>query len=145
MAYYKKIIEKHPKSTYAKRMPYKIACLYKRQKNYEQAEYWYMKQRELYGCPDYGSSATYSLAMLYKNNLNDYVKAVEVLENYKKWYPSGSRKESVLYQLAVCYEKLGKKEEALAFINDALENCSDVICVEGYNELLDKIQAGAKQ
>ena len=47
-------------------------------------------------------------------------------------------------QLAICYEKLGRKSEAIAVLNDALEKCKYESYAKRYIELLNEIQEGAK-
>ena len=143
MKYYHIIMEKYPKSIYAYRVPYRMASIYMRQGNYGQAEYWFMKQRELYDDSDNGGRATYGLARLYKEGMNDLAKATEVLENYKQWYPSGRNMRHVYLELAICYQKMGKKEEAVSELQSALEKYTEANYVKRYNELLNEIQKGS--
>ncbi len=139
--YYRLIIEKYPKSRPASLAPNELGLLYCSQKNYEQAIYWFTKQRELYDDPLYGSRATSNLGGTYAL-LGDYAKAVEVFENYKQWYPSGTRNYYIPFHLATCYEKLGRKPEAIAVLNDALEKWPNIDIVSGYKKHLNRISMG---
>jgi tetratricopeptide (TPR) repeat protein len=143
MKYYHIIMEKSPKSLYAYRVPFRMASIYMRQGNYEQAEYWFKKQRQLYDDPSTGGMATFGLAKLYKYGMNDLAKAAEVLENHKQWYPSGPDIRHVYLELAACYQKMGKTEKAVAELQSALEKYTEENYVKRYNKLLSEIQKGS--
>ncbi|MBW8017943.1 MAG: tetratricopeptide repeat protein, partial [Planctomycetes bacterium] len=144
MEYYHLVMEKYPRSQFAHRVPNELGQLYRGQRNYEQAVYWLTQQRELYKDRLFGDRATYNLAIVYAKILGDHAKAAEVFENYKEWYPSGTMIECIPIELAVCYDKLGKKPEATTVLNDALEKCSNINIVKIYRDVLSKIQKGAK-
>jgi tetratricopeptide (TPR) repeat protein len=138
------IMEKYPKSHFASRVPNELGRLYRKQKDYEQAIYWFTQQRELYDDRDSGRSATFHLGVTYAKMLDDHAKAAEVFENHMKWYPSSS-KEFIYILLATSYDKLGRKADAIAVLNDALERCRYKSYAKRYKELINKIQEGAKQ
>jgi len=143
MECYHLIMEKYPKSHFAYRVPNELGLLYRKQKNYEQAEYWFTQQRELYNDRLFSSRSTFDLGIMYASLIGDYAKAVEVFENYIQWYPSGPGMKIIPIKLAICYDKLGRKTEAIAVLNDALETCKYESYAKRYNELINKIQEGS--
>lgn len=138
------IMEKYPKSLYAYRVPNELGALYRREKNFERAVYWYKQQRKLYDDRLMASRSTFDLGVTYARMIKDDAKAVEVFENYLKCNPSRSGTGVIPIFLATCYDNLGKKTEAIAVLNRALENCIYKSYAIRYRELLKKIEAGAK-
>lgn len=143
LEYYLIVMNQYPQCALAYRVPNELGLLYLEQGNYEQAEYWFLKQRELYNDEYYGSRSTFDLGVMYAHATGEYAKAVEVFENYIRWYPRGVDMGDLQAQLALCYDKLGEREKALAILREALNDEKYEGYADVYNEVINHIQKGA--
>jgi outer membrane protein assembly factor BamD (BamD/ComL family) len=57
-------------------------------------------------------NALFTQGLIYKNQLEDYEKAVEVFEEIRKRFSNIPQEEELLFELFYCYGKLGNKEKA---------------------------------
>ena len=137
--YFTKLVEQHPNGQYAYRASYRLAILYRRQGNYDQAIYWFQQQRRLYSNEPYRDRALYCEGLIYLYKLKDYEKAAEIFQEYIDTYPDGEQ-HLALYRLAVCYEQMGKKAQAIELLQQGLEEYSDTVFAETYMDKLMQLQ-----
>lgn len=139
ITHYTKLFEQYPNGRYAYRAPYSLALIYRRQKHYDKAIYWFQQQRRLYLIEPYRERSLYCEGLVYLYKLKDYEKAAEIFQEYINTYPTGER-HLALYRLAVCYEQLGKTAQAIELLQLGLMEYSDTIFAETYMEKLMQLQ-----
>jgi len=137
--YFTKLIEQYPNGPYAYRAPYKLALIYRRQKQYDKAIYWFQRQRQLYSREPYGDRALYCEGLIYLNKLKDYRKAADIFQEYIETYPNGERLLAP-YRLAVCYEEMGQRAQAIELLQQGLMEYSDTVYAETYMKKLMQLQ-----
>jgi tetratricopeptide (TPR) repeat protein len=137
--YYTKLVEQHTNGRYAYRAPYSLALIYRRQKHYDKAIYWFQQQRRLYLNEPYRERALFCEGLVYLYKLKVYEKAAEIFQEYIDTYPTGKR-HLALYRLAVCYEQMGKKAQAIELLQQGLMEYSDTVFAETYMEKLMQLQ-----
>jgi len=137
--YFTKLIEQYPNGPYAYRAPYKMALIYRRQKQYDKAIYWFQQQRQLYSREPYGDRALYCEGLIYLNKLKEYQKAADIFQEYIETYPNRER-HLAPYRLAICYEQMGKKAQAIELLQQGLVEYSDTVYAETYMEKLMQLQ-----
>ncbi|MGB2809954.1 MAG: tetratricopeptide repeat protein, partial [Sedimentisphaerales bacterium] len=137
--YFTKLVEQYPNGQYAYRAPYKMALIYRRQEQYDQAIFWFQRQRQLYSKEPYGDRALYCEGLIYLNKLKDYRKAADIFQEYIETYPNGERLLAP-YRLAVCYEEMGQRAQAIELLQQGLMEYSDTVYAETYMEKLMQLQ-----
>ena|GEM_PF-6883928 len=119
--YYKQALDKYPQSQYSYRAAYRIGLACRELGQFEEAVYWLDEQRKRYSDPLHSRRALMQKAIVCYWDLKDYQKGVDVLQQYTGDYP-GEDRTCVAYRLmAKCYEKLGDRAQAIAVLEEALD------------------------
>ena len=119
--YYIMAVEDYRQGPYAWRVSYELARLMMDLEDYDNAIYWFNRQRELY--PDIKRTAHKSLEWqgnIYFRYRQDYQKAAEIYEQCLESVPNRSAADSEMYNLSICYEKLGDNDKAIKVLDEAL-------------------------
>ena len=140
ISYYRKAIEEYPTCQYAYRIAYELGVACRRNEQYDRAAYWFKRQRELSDNELYGDRALFCEGLVYLFKLRDYEKAAVVFQKYSDSYPAGESIEIIPYDLALCYEKLGKEAEAIEQLQEGLEKYPDTDYAKAYKEKLAQLQ-----
>ncbi|MDH4240144.1 MAG: tetratricopeptide repeat protein [Phycisphaerae bacterium] len=143
--YYKKVVEQYPNSRYGWRAPYRLGVLYKLLGDYEKAVYWYGQQRKLYSNESTSQQALFWQGNIFLFDLKDYQKAVEKFQEYIELYPESEGSPEVCYDLAMAYEKIGDKTQAIALLQEAQSLYPNSIFTRHIMDKLAELQEGVKQ
>ena len=143
--YYKKVVERYPDSRYGWRAPYRLGIMYRRLKDYDQSVYWFEQQRNLYSNESTSQQALFWQGNIFLFDMKDYQKAVEKFQEYIELYPESEGSPEVCYDLAMAYEKIGDKTQAIALLQEAQSLYPNSIFTQHITDKLAELQEGVKQ
>ena len=86
----------------------------------------------------------YALGIVYRLDLKDYDKAIEVYETYLRQFPRGRRADLAPFSLAKCYRGKGDIATAILILQTALDENPDMEHADAYREMLGELQEGAE-
>ena len=95
--------------------------LYREEKDYDQAIYWLEQQEKLYYNDLLTQRAIFLQGIIYLFDLNQPQKAVKVFQQYAEAYPEVENAPVAMYDLALCYEKMDNKQEAIRVLGQAVD------------------------
>lgn len=138
--YYQKVLNEYPESNYARHISNSIGYLYIHAGEHDKALYWYERQSKLSCCALSGDRALRAQSGIYLYHLKDYDKAAELFEEYLEKYPDGERASGAPISLARCYKKLGRRDEAIAVLEEGLRKYSDRSIAVDYKRELSQLR-----
>jgi TolA-binding protein len=137
MKYKLLLLEQYPNTSQGRQMPISIANLYRNQNRFDLSAEWFHKAIALYPDSAIAKRALYGLANLYRER-KEYNQAAAYYEQYFQSQPSGFDKSKTMYDWAVCLEKTGQTDKAIAVLQDTLKKYAH--CTHYKPEIEKKLQ-----
>ncbi|MDH4240342.1 MAG: tetratricopeptide repeat protein, partial [Phycisphaerae bacterium] len=143
--YYTQVVNHYPNSEHAYRVPYRLGIMYRRLKDYDQSVYFFGQQRKLYSNESLSQHALFFQGIVYLFNMNEYVEAAAVFEEYVELYPETENAPLALSNLATCHEKMDDEAMAIALLQAVLSIYPETIFAKDITNKLKELQEGVKQ
>ncbi len=142
VANYRVLVETYPDSKYAVESLKRVAEIMEDKERHEEAIASYHQIFELYPKNEYAPEALLEIETIYRKNIENYEKAIEILKLYSSQYPEREDASERLYDAAEMYsDELNNKQAAIDTYTEVIKNFPNSKYAEKAKDSIEDLRA----